>query len=122
MMDHERQEKDLQEVFEANQRAYRAVMQNTLALQERTLEFARNIFESSAEALRSQTESNRVTLETLTEQSNKQREAIEGLIREATEVYTEVLRTPFSHHHHHAGEDAVSGTRETGPPETRSTQ
>src|SRR5215204_4272686 len=62
MMDHERQEKELQEVFEATQRAYRSLMENTLALQERTLELAFGMLETSGGATQRQAESNRSTL------------------------------------------------------------
>ncbi len=46
MMDRERQEKDLQEVFETTQASYRAGIENTFALQEQTLEFSRNLIEA----------------------------------------------------------------------------
>ena len=92
MMDHERQEKELQEVFEATQQAYRVRIESILALQERTLQFARSLLET-------QDESNKIQLEELTEQSKKQREAVENLMRDSTEDFMEVLLTPFSHHH-----------------------
>ena len=46
MMDRERQEKDLQEIFETTQGAYRAAVENTFALQEQTLEFAQSLLEA----------------------------------------------------------------------------
>jgi hypothetical protein len=45
MMDHERQERDLQGVFDATQASYLASIENTFALQERTLQFARALIE-----------------------------------------------------------------------------
>ena len=101
VMDRERQEKDLQEVFETTQASYRAAVENTFALQEQTLEFARNLLEAPAEALRTQAENNRATLEALAEQSRRQREAMENLVRESAKVYESFLRTPFSHGQHH---------------------
>ena len=101
MMDRERQEKDLQEVFETTQESYRAAIENTFALQEQTLEFARNLLEAPAETLRTQSEGNRVRLETLAEQSKKQREAMEELVRESSKVYEVLLQAPFSHHQRH---------------------
>jgi hypothetical protein len=98
MMDHERQERDLQEVFDATQSSYRAALENTFALQERTLEFARRLMEASVEALETQAETNRGTLDTLTEESRKHREAMENLLRESTKVYESLLSSPFSHH------------------------
>ena len=101
MMDHERQERDLQEVFDATQASYLAVMENTFALQERTLEFARTLNEASEEALQTHTGNNRAMLERLTEESRRHREAIENLVRESAKVYESLLRSPFSHHQHH---------------------
>jgi uncharacterized protein (DUF342 family) len=101
MMDRERQEKDLQEVFETTQGAYRAAVENTFALQEQTLEFARNLLGAPAEALQDQAENNRATLEALAEQSRRQREAMEKLVEESAKVYESLLRAPFSHHQHH---------------------
>ena len=101
MMDRERQEKDLQEVFETTQASYRAAVENTLELQEQTLEFARTLLESPPETLREQAENNRVTLKALVEQSRRQREAMERLVGECAKVYESLLRAPFSHHQHH---------------------
>ena len=101
MMDRERQEKDLQEVFETTQVSYRAAIENTFALQEQTLEFARRLLEIPPETLRDQAENNRITLEALAEQARRQREAMENLIGEAAKVYESLLRAPFSHHQHH---------------------
>ncbi len=101
MMDRERQEKDLEEGFETTQASYRAAIENTFALQEQTLEFARNLIEAPAEALRTQAENNRATLEALAEQSRKQREAIENLTRESAKVYESLLQVPFSHGQEH---------------------
>jgi uncharacterized protein (DUF342 family) len=101
MMDRERQEKDLQEVFETTQEAYRAAIENTFALQEQTLEFAHSLLEAPTEALQTQSKNNRTTLEALVEQSRRQREAMENLVGESAKVYESLLQTPFSHHQHH---------------------
>jgi uncharacterized protein (DUF342 family) len=101
MMDRERQEKDLQEVFETTQASYRAAIANTFALQEQTLEFARNLIETPPEDLQDQAENNRTTLKALAEQSRMQREAMEKLVGEAAKAYESLLRAPFSHHQHH---------------------
>ncbi len=103
MMNRERQEKDLQRVFETTQASYRAAVENTFALQEQTLEFARNLIEAMPEALRAQAENHRATLEVMAEQSRRQREAMEMLVGESAKVYESLLRAPFSHHQHHPG-------------------
>ena len=101
MMDRERQEKNLQEVFQTTQASYQAAIENTFALQQQTLEFARSLIEAPPETLRDEAENNRVTLEALAEQARRQREAMEKLVGEAAKVYESLLSTPFSHHQHH---------------------
>jgi hypothetical protein len=101
MMDRERQEKDIQKVFESTQASYRAAIENTFALQEQTLEFARSLLKAPEEALRTQAENNRAMLEALAEQARRQREAMEKLVKESAKVYESVRQTPFSHHQHH---------------------
>ena len=107
MMDHERQERDLQEVFDTTQASYLAAIENTFALQERALEFARTLIEASEEALQTQDGNNRARLERLTEESRKHREALENLVRESAKVYESLLRSPFSHHQQHPSFEEV---------------
>ena len=49
MMDHERTEKELEEIFEEIQRSYKTFADDTLALQEHTVEFARKLLEKVAD-------------------------------------------------------------------------
>jgi len=112
MMDRERQEKDLQEVFETTQASYRAAIENTFTLQEQILEFSRNLIEAVPETLRDQAENNRATLEALTEQTRRQREAMERLVGESAKIYESLLRAPFSHHQHHPGFEEATGASE----------
>ena len=112
MMDRERQERDIQEVFDTSQESLWAAIENTFALQERTLEFARGLLEASAETLRTQAESNRATLEALAEQSRRQREALENLVRESAKVHESLLLSPFSH-----GQDLPEFEEATEAPE-----
>jgi uncharacterized protein (DUF342 family) len=118
MMDRERQEKDLQEVFETTQEAYRAAIDNTFALQEQTLEFARSLLEAPMKALQTQAENNRTTLEALVEQSRRQREAMENLVEESAKVYESLLQTPFSHHQHHPEFEEAKEAPEVSPEVT----
>ena len=112
MMDHERQERDLQGVFDATQASYLAAIENIFALQERTLEFARNLIEAPEETLRTQAENNHAMLETLTEESRRHREAMEHLVRESAKVYESFLLSPLSHHQHHPSFDEAKGAPE----------
>jgi hypothetical protein len=95
MMDHERQERDLQEVFDATRASYLAAIENTFALQEGTLQFARHLVDASAEDLQTQAEKIRTMLQTLIEESRKHREAIENLVGESTKVYESLPRSPL---------------------------
>jgi len=51
--------------------------------------------------LRTQVENHRATLEALAEQSRRQREAMEKLVKESAKVYESLLSAPFSHHQHY---------------------
>ena len=77
MMDHERTERELQEVFEEIQRSYKALVNNAFELQEHTLEVAHSLYNSSAEEAHSQS-TRATTLEALAERSSSQREAYRG--------------------------------------------
>ena len=115
MMDQERQERDLQGVFDATQASYLASIENTFVLQERTLQFARVLIDAPEETLRAQAEDNRATLQTLTEESRRHREAMENLVRESVKVYESFLRSPFSHHQHHPSFEEAKGAPEVKP-------
>ena len=117
MMDHERQQRDLQQIFDATQASYLAAVENTFALQERILQFARNLMESSAETLKTQADKNRATLETLTQHSEKHRKAMENLVRESSEVYGSLLRSPFSHNQPHSKFEEATESSEVKPTE-----
>jgi hypothetical protein len=117
MMDHERQERDLQEVFDATRASYLAAIENTFALQEGALRFARHLVDASAEDLQTQAERIRTMLQTPTEESRKHREAIENLVGESTKVYVRLLRSPFSHHQAHSKFEEATEAPEVQPRE-----
>ena len=117
MMDHERQQRDLQQIFDATQASYLAAIEHAFALQERTLLFARNLMETSAETLKTQADNNRATLQTLTEESKKHREAMQTLVRESAKVYESFLRNPFSHHQPHSKFEEATQAPEVRPTE-----
>ena len=95
MMDHERTEKELQEIFEEIQHSYKTLVDNVFTLQERTLDLARTLFESSEKA-----RGTRAMLEDLVLQASHQREGFEKLVRKSNEAYAKVLNTPTDEHHH----------------------
>ena len=97
MMDHERTERELQEVFEEIQRSYKSWADNAFTLQERTFELAQRLSESSAE---DHSQSTQDALETLANESRTQREALEKLLRKSNEAFMVVLRSPYDEHRH----------------------
>lgn len=98
MMDRERREKQRQEAFQTTWQSYRAAMEKAFALQEQTLDFVRSLLEAPVEALRTQAKSNRATLDELAEQSRKQQEALESLVRESANTYMNLLQAPFAYY------------------------
>jgi hypothetical protein len=115
MMDRERTGKDLQGVFRVAQQSYQAAVENTFALQEKTLEFTRGLLEASVEDLRRHAEDNRAVFESLVEQSKNQREAMENLLRESLKVYESMLQSPFSHGHQHPEFEKAMEAPEVSP-------
>jgi hypothetical protein len=111
MMDHERTEKELQEVFEEIQQSYKALVDNAFALQQRTLELAQRLFESSTEV---QAQSTQGTLEALASEFKSQREALEKLHRKSNKAFMKVLRSPYDEHHHKV-EEAKADLEEANP-------
>ena len=96
MMDHERTEKELEQIFGEIQHSYETLVGNAFALQERTLELARTLFERAPE----DGQGTRDVLEEMADEARIQREAFEKLVRKSNEAYTTVLRAPFDEHHH----------------------
>ena len=115
MMDRERTNRERERIFEATRQSYRMAMENAFALQERTLEIARSLLESSAETSRAQTERNRALLEDLAEQTRRQREILENLLQETTNAYVNVLWAPFSYY-----QDVLEAMAPTGRGSPRS--
>ena len=97
MMDHERTEKELEEIFEEIQHYYKTFVDDALTLQEGTLRFARELLENPASRGAS---GMRDTLENLAERSRGEREQFERLARKAGEAYAKVLKGPIDEHHH----------------------
>jgi hypothetical protein len=111
MMDHERTEKELEEIFEEIQHSYKSFMDDVLALQERTFGFARELLENSADP---QAEGMRATLEELADISRGERKRFERLARKSREAYVKVLKNPVDEHHHKI-EEAKADLEEASP-------
>jgi hypothetical protein len=92
----EKARKDLQEVFEKIQSDYRKAMEDAFVVQRISLEFARNLLESSAETLGNEAEANsRRGLIALSVESRRQRDALETLLAESARTYANLLRATF---------------------------
>jgi hypothetical protein len=113
MMDHERTEKELEEIFEEIQHSYKMFVDDVLTLQERTLGFARELLERSGGQ---EAEDSQAMLEDLTNHSSSQREWFERLVRKSSEAYMKVLKGPADVHHHKI-EEAKSDLEEVSPSE-----
>lgn len=98
MMDHERTEKELEEIFGEIQRSYKTFIDDALALQEDTLGFARRLLESLGG--QEEAEGLRATWEELADKSRGERERFERLARKSSEAYMKVLKGPVDEHHH----------------------
>jgi hypothetical protein len=110
-MDHERTEKELQEIFEEIQRSYEIFVDNALALQERTLGFARELLENPAGQ---EAQGSWAKLEDLSDKSKDERERFERLARKSSEAYMKVLKGPVDEHHHKVAE-AKADLEEASP-------
>jgi hypothetical protein len=110
MMDHERTEKELQEIFEEIQRSYKTFADEVLALQERTLGFARDLLENPTGK---EAEGLQATLEELVNKSRDERERFERLARKSSEAYMRVLEG--SDDEHHNIEEAKADLEEASP-------
>jgi predicted nuclease with TOPRIM domain len=112
MMDQERTKKELQEVFEEIQRSYEKLIEDTFALQARTLKVSQRLFDGLSEA---QSQSTRASLDSLAGQSESQRKALEELVRSSTEAFTTVLEAPYAHRHKVEQVKAVLEEASTSP-------
>ncbi len=110
MMDHERTQKELEEIFKEIQLYYKTFADDALALQERTLQLARELLENCAGR---EASGMRDTLENLAERSRGEHERFERLERKAGEAYTRVLKGPVDEHHHKI-EEAEADLKEAG--------
>jgi hypothetical protein len=111
MMDHERTEKELQEIFEEIQDSYKTFIDDVLALQERTFGFARELLENSADP---EAEGMWTRLEELVDESKAERERFERLASKSSEAYMKVLKKPLEEHHHKI-EEAKADLEEANP-------
>ncbi|CAN5812833.1 hypothetical protein BH20ACT11_BH20ACT11_11530 [soil metagenome] len=77
--------------------SYKAVIDHTVALQERNVRFAQGSVQSAAGELREQAESNRAFSGQLVERAEKQREAYRALAEQSADAYVDLVFAPLSY-------------------------
>jgi len=93
----------LQELIEQSkpqQEVFQTVVNTTLAAQERNLKLVQSVLENGTEVLKSHAESTRDLVQTLAEQSRKQREAFQTVARGSYNTFVDFLTAPFSYLQH----------------------
>jgi len=69
-----------------------------IAAQERNMRYTQSIVQNGTEVLKSHVNSTRELLQVLAEQSQKQQESFQALVRESWDTYVDLLFTPFSYY------------------------
>jgi hypothetical protein len=103
------------------QAAVQAVAESAVAAQQRNMQFAQSILQSSTELLKSHAESTRTLMQTLGEQTQKQQAAFQVLARESWDTYMGFLSAPFSYYQQvlETAESLASQGGETAQHSTR---
>jgi len=83
---------------EKGQPLFQSVADSAVAARERNLKFVQGVLENGTEVLRSHVEGTRTLMQTLTEQSQKQREAFGVIARGAWDAYRGFFPSPFSYY------------------------
>jgi len=83
---------------ENGQPLFQSMADSAVAAQERNLKFAQGVLENGTEVLRSHVEGTRTLMQTLTEQSHKQREAFGVLARGTWDAYRGFFPSPFRYY------------------------
>lgn len=77
--------------------SYKAVVDHTVALQERNVSFVQGSVQSMVDEVREQAESNRVFAGQLVERAEKQREAYRALAEQSVDAYVDLVFAPLSY-------------------------
>ncbi len=84
-----------QEFAQALVESYRTATGRAVSAQELTAELTQNFFDSVINNLRSQTESNLAMIQELSDQQQRQQEAVQALAQESTSAYMDFLDSMF---------------------------
>jgi len=85
-----------EQLTEATQQTFRTLADRTVSFQESNLRLTQNFFNSWMEQVNNLTQGTRETAQDLQEQGQRQREAVETLSQEGTNVYSEFLASALS--------------------------
>jgi hypothetical protein len=77
---------------------FQELANSAIAAQERNMRYVQSIVQNGTEVLKSHVEGARTLMQILTEQSQKQQEAFQALVRESWDSYVDFLFTPFSYY------------------------
>ncbi len=77
---------------------FQSVADNAVAAQERNVRFAQSLVQNGTEVLKSHAEDTRALMQTLGEQTQKQQEAFQLLVRESMDAYLDYFYAPFSYY------------------------
>jgi hypothetical protein len=77
---------------------FQAWADSAIAAQERNVRYAQSIVQNGTDVLKSHVDSTRSLLQILAEQSQKQQETFQELVRESLDTYVDSLFTPFSYY------------------------
>jgi len=83
---------------EKGQPLFRSVADSAVAPRERNIKFVQGVLENGTEVLKGHVEGTRTLMQTLTEQSQKQREAFGVIARGAWDAYRGFFPSPFSYY------------------------
>jgi hypothetical protein len=77
---------------------FQSVADTAVAAQERNVRFAQSLVQNGTEVLKSHAEDTRALMQTLAEQTQKQQEAFQLLVRESMDAYLDYFYAPFSYY------------------------
>ncbi len=78
--------------------SYERVLDHAAAMQEGNVRFAQEMVEGSITELREQAESNRAMALELAERADKQRHALQQIVEESLDAYTDLAFAPLSYY------------------------
>lgn len=78
--------------------SYKTVLDHTVALQERNMKFWQGMFETGAQEIRQQAESNRAMTQELVERIENQRDAFQTLVAESVDAYMDLAYAPLAYY------------------------